>query len=289
MELNQKLTELYIPCSCGKASLILLWYIALIVIAFGISSVFACGMSILIASLMLTTSLKAFNNIVHECSHNSFSSNRRFNTFIGTVLCPLLLTDYASYKREHFSHHHYLGNYDKDLDFKARSELMHNVTPTANSIAKDIISLRFILHYLPRPMPYTGSALAGVAFYVGGSAIFLATGQAACLMSALVEWIVLFPLLRYVIDLVDHGGLYKDGVAEIYKSRNFVVKNKLLRGILFPRNDCYHLIHHLYPFLPVHQFGKAHDILMRDETYASLPHDADISNLCTQRFKSLPP
>jgi fatty acid desaturase len=84
---------------------------------------------------------------------------------------------------------------------------------------------------------------------------------------------VFMPFLRFVIDIIDHGGIYTAEANELYKSRNFI-HHAALRWILFPRNDCYHLIHHLYPYLPVASFGKVHAILMEDPEYRNLQHRA---------------
>jgi fatty acid desaturase len=41
----------------------------------------------------------------------------------------------------------------------------------------------------------------------------------------------------------------------------------VLRFFLFPRNDCYHLIHHLFPGVPVNHFDRCHEELLQDPKY----------------------
>lgn len=66
---------------------------------------------------------------------------------------------------------------------------------------------------------------------------------------------------------MDHGGLLKDvHLNALDMSRNLVVP-RLLRLVIFPRNDCYHLIHHLYPTLPVRYFDDVHSALLSDVEY----------------------
>ncbi|NRA89206.1 MAG: fatty acid desaturase, partial [Rhizobiales bacterium] len=77
-------------------------------------------------------------------------------------------------------------------------------------------------------------------------------------------WI--YPAINYWTDCVDHAGRLEVG-DDLYKSRNFII-HKSIRWMLFPRNDCYHLIHHLFPSVPSHQLEAAHDELMTDWSYA---------------------
>ena len=51
-----------------------------------------------------------------------------------------------------------------------------------------------------------------------------------------------------------------------------IIDNKIIAYFLLPRNDGYHLIHHLLPVLAVEKFNKAHILLMEDTTYKSLEH-----------------
>jgi fatty acid desaturase len=228
-------------------------------------------LAVVVASLF-----KGLNNIVHECSHNAFAEDARFNRFLGTILCVLLLMDFQSYKREHTSHHRYLGDYDRDLDFQLRRGLGHDRRFRWRRMLRDTVSLRFVRYYVPRVRLRHPHHLVGLSFYAVLLIGLLAVGACDAAVILFLAHVLFMPWLRYFIDIVDHGGLYRADVGELYKSRNFVVGNFALRWLLFPRNDCYHLIHHLYPYLPIASFGKVHAVLLEDPAYRGLRHRAEL-------------
>jgi fatty acid desaturase len=271
---NRKIKALFQPPTVLTAASTVAAYVFAIPMALAVSQLvghvaMSIGIAVLVSSL-----LKGVNNIVHECSHRSFSSDGRFNHVIGSVLSVLLLMDFTSYKREHVSHHRYLGNYERDLDFQIRRRLRHGRPFTWSRILRDLVTLRACWFYLPRVNLAHPHHLAGVAIYAATLAALFAAGATNAAIVLLGAYAGCFSILRYFIDIVDHGGLYRDHVTEIYKSRNFIVRNRAIRWLLFPRNDCYHLVHHLYPYLPVASFGKAHVVLMEEAGYQRLPHEA---------------
>ena len=79
----------------------------------------------------------------------------------------------------------------------------------------------------------------------------------------------IFPTLNFWTDCLDHAGLVgaKD---ELEASRN-VLATAPVRLLFFPRNDCYHLVHHLFPHVPARHLHTAHDELCSDPEYLSQP------------------
>lgn len=276
LNMNEKIRALCVPQTSLKALGILLlnigWMLLLLLLVEWIHNIF---FSILCAWLF-SSRLKCINNIIHECFHQSFTNNKKLNHFLGRVLCLIILTDYTSYKEEHRSHHEYLGDYKKDLDFQARKSLKHDETFTWHKILLDILKLKFIYYYFPRINFRNIDHLFGGLLYslLGLCAVF--SGHYAVVCVLILSHCLWMPLHKYFIDIVDHGGLYDDRVSKIYQSRNFIIRNKFVRELLFPRNDCYHLVHHLYPFLPVKHLADAHQLLMEDSQYKTIRHDWQI-------------
>lgn len=225
-------------------------------------------------AVVLASCFKGLNNIVHECSHRSFCRSPRLNRAIGEVLCVLLLMDFDSYLREHNSHHRHLGDYERDLDFQLRARLEHSRRITWGRIARDVLTLRVLRFYTPRVNPRVPQHVLGLGLVLGAAVVLGAVGAWHSVAALGLSYGVFLAVLRYLIDIVDHGGLYRADVEELYKSRNFIVRNPLLRWMLFPRNDCYHLVHHLYPYVPVSCFGRAHRLLLEEDDYRRLPHQA---------------
>lgn len=276
-ETSRKMKELFVPPPVAAACLTLAGYLAAIVALTWAAQRAANVAATVVAAALLASCFKGLNNIVHECSHRSFCRSLRANRALGIGVCMLLLTDFASYLREHASHHRYLGDYTRDLDFQLRRQLDHSQRITWGRIARDVLTLRVFAFYLPRVALGNPQHLVGAAL-LGGVLVALGVAGAWHAVSALVlSYVVFLAVLRYLIDIVDHGGLYRADVEELHKSRNFIIRNPLLRWMLFPRNDCYHLVHHLYPYVPVSCFGQAHALLLEEDDYRRLPHAARLA------------
>jgi len=281
--MKHKIKELYGPPSTRAATLILLRYTLLLVVTLSMVAWFSNWVLTIALAFFVAVYFKGFNNIVHECSHNSFSNSRTYNMRVGHTLCAVLFMDFVSYKVEHTSHHRHLGNYENDIDFKERRRLGHDRAFTARRVFKHIVSLTFMRLYWPAVDLSVHTHRVSLALYaVLFSGLYLAHAYSV-ITALLIAHLIFLPLTRYLTDIIDHGGLYREDVGEIYKSRNFIIQNPVLRGIFFPRNDCYHLIHHLYPYLPVHNFDLAHIQLMSDPTYSILTHHGSLSVLSMRR------
>ena len=74
-----------------------------------------------------------------------------------------------------------------------------------------------------------------------------------------------YSAINYWTECIDHSGLL-DSEDDLEACRNFIVP-KQIRMILFPRNDCYHLIHHLFPKVPTHHFESCHKQLLSNPDY----------------------
>jgi fatty acid desaturase len=274
--MNEKIRALYMPQTTTKATVVLLLNFGSIIVLLVFSESVHSLMVSIFCALLFTSRLKCINNIIHECYHQSFSNNKKYNHGVGRILCLIILTDYISYKEEHQSHHKYLGDYNMDLDFKARKSLRHNEPFTWQKIFKDIFKLKFIYFYLPRINVKNRDQATSVFFYTFLFGICMQKSYYSALLVLILSNILWMPLLKYFIDIVDHGGLYNEEADEIYKSRNFIIQNTLVRELIFPRNDCYHLVHHLYPYLPVNNLSQAHQLLLEDNQYREIRHDWNI-------------
>lgn len=276
-ETSRKMKALFQPPPVVTACLILLGYLAAMVALIWAAQRVAHVAFTVAAALLLASCFKGLNNIVHECSHRSFCDSPRMNRILGSAVCVLLINDFESYLREHTSHHRYLGDYERDLDFRLREGLDHSQRFTWRRIAGDVLLLRFFRFYWPHVDPRKPQHLMGFALLAGASVALVLAGAWHAVAALLLSFVVFLALLRYLIDIVDHGGMYRADIEELYKSRNFIVRNPLLRWMLFPRNDCYHLVHHLYPYVPVSRFGQAHALLLEEDDYRRLPHTARLA------------
>lgn len=271
---DPRVRQFFTPPSVARASAILFGYLASIVALMIVVEIVGHAAVTVALAILISSLLKGLNNIVHECSHHAFSRSRAFNETVGELLCVILLNDYASYKKEHGSHHRFLGDYARDLDFQARLPLAHDRPFRWRRVLLHVATLRFLWFYVPRVRLTRREHAAGVAAHALMFVVLLAAGAYQAVLAFALAHVVFLAFLRFLIDIVDHGGIYLAEVDELYKSRNFIMRNAALRWLFFPRNDCYHLIHHLYPYLPVATFGKVHALLLEDPEYRNLRHRA---------------
>ena len=99
----------------------------------------------------------------------------------------------------------------------------------------------------------------------------------------------IYPTLNYWTDCLDHAGLV-GATDELEASRN-VLAPALVRWLFFPRNDCYHLVHHLFPQVPARHLDYAHAELCKDPDYsrqpcAVRPMSRGLSDLISGAFSS---
>ena len=220
--------------------------------------------------LFIGTRFRGLNNIVHECSHFTFSREREDNLVMGKLSCAFLLKSFEDYRKEHMTHHAHLGDYDKDLDFQNIRDFGLEQPLTPKTLTKHALVPIFGLHlpyYLGmnlRVRDGMGYAILKMALLVAGAA-FTYLNPVASTLFLLIPFFWIYSALNYWTDVVDHGGLLETG-DELEASRN-VILPRFIRAFLFPRNDCYHLIHHLFPHVPVGHFDRVHEELLEHPAY----------------------
>lgn len=262
--------------SRATSTFILSSYVAQIVIAVAVGSyllhldanfswIFA-----IITALFIGTRFRGINNILHECSHLTFTIARADNVLFGRIAASLLLKSFESYKTEHMSHHVHLGDYEHDLDFHKLQKFKLEDELTPKTIARHAITPLLGLHitsYVSFDLSWKDGAVFGILkiALLLATTVYVLIDPLAALIMIVVPFVWVYSALNYWTDCIDHGGILEAG-EELAQSRNVIV-NPVVRFFLFPRNDCYHLIHHLFPGVPVNHFDRCHEELLRDPQY----------------------
>lgn len=260
-----------------KAMFIVASYILQVIVAIGLGywllqsplSV-PTGLALAVIVLFIGTRLRGLNNIVHECSHFTFSRHREDNIVLGSLCASMVLGCFADYRDEHMTHHAHLGDYEKDLDLQGirRFRLEEPLTP--RNTLRHILTPLLGLH-LPYYLGINLSARDGAGYralkigLIAAAVVFLAADPLAALLLVWVPYVWVYTAINYWTDCVDHAGLV-DGEDELDSSRNFAVP-KRLRLFAFPRNDCYHLVHHLFPQVPAQHYDACHERLLTHPDY----------------------
>lgn len=259
--------------------LILGFYVLQIVVAIAVGHVVLQGAATIwsvlaVAALMLfiATRLRGLNNIIHECSHATFSENRADNTRIGRICASLLFNSFESYRHEHLSHHAHLGDYDQDLDLQGIEDLgLHD--PLTPRVILRHLATPILLRHLPFYLSLNLTARDGFVFQAFQySLVALVTfvtvvAPLTGILLMVVPFVLIFSALNYWADCMDHAGLVPTE-DELDGSRNVLAPHSL-RWLFFPRNDCFHLVHHLFPHIPARHLETSHEALLTDELYMS--------------------
>lgn len=227
-----------------------------------------------LTALFIGTRLRGLNNIVHECTHSSFAERREDNVTIGRFCSAVLTGCFKQYKADHLSHHAHLGDYAHDAEMAAIEKLRLHDPLTPRTILRHIMTPLLGRHL----KMYSGVNLSGedgklffgmkVGLLVAIFAFAIVNPWTA-LFFVILPLFYVFPTLNFWTDCLDHAGLVgKED--ELEASRN-VLAPAPVRLLFFPRNDCFHLVHHLFPQVPARHLHVAHEELCKDPEYRSQP------------------
>mgnify|MGYP006276615757 FL=1 len=228
-----------------------------------------------ILAVVIATRLRGLNNIVHECSHYTFTRSIRANVMFGRIAAVVLLGGFRKYEREHATHHTFLGDHEQDKDFENLQVFGIDKPVTWSSLARHIATPILGLHlrrYFPVDLSFEDGRAVGLAKLglLAGVALGVWLAPWTTVFMVLVPYLYVMTAINYWNDCVDHAGLIAE-TDDLYASRNLILPLPL-RALLFPRNDCFHLVHHLFPSVPVQHLPACHRRLLSDPTYAALQH-----------------
>lgn len=225
---------------------------------------------VVVLMVFIGTRLRGLNNIVHECTHSSFVDDRQSNVTIGRFCASLILGSFTSYKHEHLSHHAHLGDYEHDLDLQGIEDLGLHDPLTPRTIFRHLLTPltgRHLRYYLNWDL----SREDGLVFQILkmglllGAVVMAGINPLTTILFILVPYVLVFSALNYWADCMDHAGLVPTG-SDLDGSRN-IVASSWVRWLFFPRQDCFHLVHHLFPNVPARHLQATHDLLKTEEEY----------------------
>ncbi|WP_316679427.1 fatty acid desaturase family protein [Ralstonia chuxiongensis] len=229
------------------------------------------------AVLVIANRQRALGNILHDAGHRNLHRSHWVNdTLAMALVAPLLFVDLLAYRDSHFRHHLRLGS-DADPDKLAR--------PPVGSWLK-----HYGTHLLTASLWWEsafghikGTARVSVLrrLYILGwwavaySLLWLHFGS-SCLATFLTLWMLsrttVFHAITIFREMCDHYGLVEGGVFSYTRD---IVKKSIWRHLVHPRNNGYHLIHHLLPAVPYYKLEEAQRLFSRTPTYREQSHVCD--------------
>lgn len=223
--------------------------------------------------------MRALGNMMHECSHGTFVGNASANSLFGHFLAALDLSSFNDYARQHTTHHAYLGDPERDLDLRERFFLLNrnrkwvSIAPlfllAASIVPLWIMMLRpvFWANKAPR---WSNYIRVGILSAVTLGLVF-SPSRATTFIYVVLPYLTTYQWMRLISDACDHIFLTTHSEM-LERSRNHLFKIEWLNRLLFPRNDGYHLLHHLFPSLPTRVFPSAHKQLLTHPWYRERNH-----------------
>jgi fatty acid desaturase len=225
----------------------------------------------LFSVLVISSRLRAFENLVHEASHyNLFTSSRLHDIFEPLYAFPVfrLLHDY---RHSHQIHHKHLGDPARDPDLiRLRNDVLDQLPdgffwlffgrPLTGYLTYEYLTTTFY-EFWASP----SSRLSKIAYWIViMSAIVHKKIFIYFVLYYLVPFLVVLPVTRFWAEVSEHAGL--DLTEDIGNSRTNI--GFLHSWFMHPHNDGYHTIHHLDSKVPFHSLPAAHNYLMQaDEEF----------------------
>lgn len=230
------------------------------------------------AIFLIGSRMRALENLLHNGSHGMLFANPTVNNLATKLFCayPIFLS-FNLYKDSHMDHHRWLGDKDKDPDYLRYQKLGIDQLPfTKQKMYLNLLRM-FLLVGIPKYVYGTvantllhkdrnNELAARIIFLVSiGALISIFFSYTVIVKFWLVPYFTTFQIIRYLAEISEHGGLYGRSDKEVALARNNTAT--FMSFFIYPHNDNYHLIHHLFPVITHYKMPEAHAIMLRDDEY----------------------
>jgi fatty acid desaturase len=235
-----------------------------------------------IALLVLGNRQRALGNILHDAAHRNLTRNRLVNDLLTRALiAPLLFLSLSHYRELHFRHHLDLGAKHADPDLIPIPDEKARRWQTA--VAANALSPRAVLgstfgHLVDHNVT-PGGRLYILAWWTLLGAVLVSTAGVGWAAAMLALWLgaraTAFHVITTFREMCDHHGLSPGGVFSFTRD----IKAAGLWSVLFhPRNNAYHLTHHLLPAVPYYRLPEAQRL------FSTLPEYQERAQVCEAYF-----
>ncbi|WP_175684608.1 fatty acid desaturase family protein [Burkholderia anthina] len=224
---------------------------------------------------------RALGNLLHDAAHRNLARSNCINdTLARLFVAPALFNSLSLYRELHARHHAWLGDPARDPDYIAVQHYPGQRwwQPFLRVLLAPSTWLGSTLGHLHRVGGFRGLGIAvWWAALLGGVTLVWGIHTAALLFAIwMLAKMTVFHAITTFRELCDHFGLRPGG---IFGYTRDVSSHSLWRWIIHPRNNGYHLTHHLIPSIPYHRLPRAQRALL------ALPYFAGAARVCHAYFR----
>ena len=234
--------------------------------------------------LVISNRQRALGNILHDAGHRNIWREKGRNDLVARALvAPLLFASLSRYRETHFQHHLELGRTQGDPDLIPGQENLPSSWVV--SFARCLLSWSTWLGSLSGHLFEKEVNLRSKAFifgwWVGLVGVLTLLGGGDFALAFVLLWLIaratFFHCITTFREMCDHFGLQPGGVLGFTRD---MVCHGPWRWAIHPRNNGYHLTHHLLPAVPYYRLPEAHTLLCQ------LPIFEDRSHICRAYFRT---
>jgi fatty acid desaturase len=224
-----------------------------------------------LAVVLIANRQRALGNILHDAGHRNLWRDRRRNDLIARLaVAPLLFASLTSYREAHFRHHLSLGDTSRDPDFLPIPACppRHWLASFARNACAWPAWLGSFAGHLASAEVSVASKLFIVGWWTAAVAASLFIAGAGFTGVFLLLWLVargtVFHLITTFREMCDHFGLQPGGIFTFTRD---MACHGFWRQLIHPRNNGYHLTHHLLPAVPYYRLPQAHHLFEQMPVY----------------------
>lgn len=236
---------------------------------------------LLVVLPVIGTRQRALATLLHEATHGTLARTKWWNMFLGTVpSAHLVLQTHRAYARSHLrGHHGSFGDPDVDPDFRAhlkaglythrggKSFLFRFLVAPLFGVRTPALIKELAVTRFSGTLADLWGSVGAAGYFAAVAAVFTVSGHGRLFLCYwVVPLLVVFPLVNWYIELLEHFPLVGDESVDIRATRHRAV-GPISRHFFGIHAEGFHLDHHLSPKIPFWNLRRAHEIRMADTRY----------------------
>lgn len=235
------------------------------------------------AIVIIANRQRALGNILHDAGHRNLCRNKHWNDLMARLLvAPLLFASLGGYRESHYRHHLALGVHAGDPDLLPVPLTWPKHWST--SFYRNLLCWTAWKGSLVGHLATPEVSLVARLFIVGWWMVALAALSALAGNEFTVTFVLLWLVARATVfhaittfrEMCDHFGLRPSGILSFTRD---MVCHGFWRVLIHPRNNGYHLTHHLLPAVPYYRLPQAQRL------FQQMPAYRDHATVCQAYFE----